>query len=227
MIFRQFFHHESSTYTYLVADHESKQAAFIDPVKDQLDTYLTILKELGLELSYALDTHVHADHITCLGDLRQETNCITIMGRGSEASCVSQFVENHEQIELGELTIEAITTPGHTAESFSYRVGQCLFTGDTLLIRGCGRTDFQNGDPYVLYKSIQALLTYPEHYSVYPAHDYKGWTSSTIGEEKQWNPRLQVSSAKEFADIMNNLNLPDPKKMDTAIPANLLCGRPL
>lgn len=224
MIFRQFFHHESSTYSYLIADNQTKEAALIDPVKDDTDKYLQILKDLSLKLIYALDTHTHADHITALGPLRDATGCKTVIGEGAAAGCASQYIKDEEVIKVGSLDIKALKTPGHTIESYCYLMSDRIFTGDTLLIRGCGRTDFQNGDSEDLYKSLQRLIALDKTITVYPAHDYKGWTSSSIGEEANNNPRLQFKTMEEFAHFMDNLNLPNPKMMDIAIPANLQCG---
>lgn len=224
MIFRQFFDHDSSTYTYLIADSHTGDAAFIDPVKEHLGAYQQILRELNLTLRYALDTHIHADHITCLGDLREATGCMTVMGSGTEAVCVSHVMQDQETLALGGLNIKGIATPGHTPESFTFILGKLIFTGDTLLIRGCGRTDFQNGSSAELYKSHQKLLALPDDSIVYPGHDYKGWTSSTIGEERQHNTRLQLPEA-DFIYFMNNLELPDPRLMDIAVNANQHCGQ--
>lgn len=227
MIFRQLFDSTSSTYTYLIASRSGGEAALIDPVKEQVPQYLQLIKQLQLKLVVALDTHTHADHVTGLGDLRDAVDCRTVMGVQAKADCVSVTVADGEQIKLDGMTLEAIYTPGHTDDSYSFRLDDRVFTGDTLLIRGTGRTDFQNGDARAQYDSLfHRLLTLPKETSVYPAHDYKGWTVSTIGEEIRHNPRLQVRSVEEYVEIMNNLHLPNPKMMDVAVPANLRCGQP-
>lgn len=226
MIFRQLFEPASSTYTYLLAAASGGEALLIDPVLEQTPAYLQLLRELDLKLVVALDTHVHADHITALGALRESTACISIMGEQSRAECVSQRVREGEFVRLQGLALQALYTPGHTDDSYSFVMKDRVFTGDTLLIRGSGRTDFQNGDARQQYDSLfNKLLKLPEATRVYPAHDYKGWTVSTIGEEKRHNPRLQVSSADEYAELMARLKLPNPKMMDVAVPANLACGR--
>jgi sulfur dioxygenase len=225
VIFRQLFDHESSTYTYLLASRAGGEALLIDPVLDHLDHYLQLLNELDVRLVLAADTHVHADHITALGRLRDHVKCPTLMGEFTKANCVSLRLKDGEKISVDGIELRGMYTPGHTDDSFSFVMDDRVFTGDTLLIRGTGRTDFQNGDPHAAFDSLfNKLLKLPDDTIVYPAHDYKGWTSSTIGEERRWNPRLQVSSAAQYADIMNNLHLPDPSMMDIAIPANLACG---
>lgn len=226
MIFRQLFHRESSTYTYLLARRPGGEAALIDPVREDTDTYIQLLDELGVKLLFALDTHVHADHVTALGELGDRTGCATLMGERSGAACVSRRVEDGEIIDVDGLALEAIHTPGHTDDSMSYRLSDRVFTGDTLLIRGTGRTDFQNGDPRAQHHSLfDVLLRLPDETLVYPGHDYKGWTVSTIAEERAHNPRLQVSGVDKYVELMNNLKLADPKLMDVAVPANLQCGR--
>ncbi len=226
MIFRQLFDPVSSTYTYLLAGRTGGEALLIDPVQERSDQYIKLCEELDLRLVVAVDTHVHADHITALGDLRDRVGCTTIMGEQSRAECVSHKLREGETLRLDGLTLEVMYTPGHTDDSYSFVMPDRVFTGDTLLIRGSGRTDFQNGDPYQQYDSIfNKLLKLPEATWVYPAHDYKGMTISTIGEERRHNPRLQVDSAEAYAEIMRNLNLADPKLMDVAVPANLACGQ--
>lgn len=230
MIFRQVYDHTSSTYTYIMASAHGREGLIIDPVKEMTRTYLTIIEQLDLKLVRAIDTHTHADHVTALGDLRAATGCTTYMGKFSKAKCVSVFVDDDEVIDADGIRLRAIYTPGHTDESFSFFVEggapPMVFTGDVLLIRGSGRTDFQGGDPYRSYDSIvNRLFRLDDETLVYPAHDYKGWTVSTIGEEKRFNPRLAGKTAAEYAEIMHNLDLPDPKMMDEAIPANLSCGR--
>ncbi|USU18444.1 MBL fold metallo-hydrolase [Paraburkholderia fungorum] len=231
MLFRQMFDCTSSTYTYLLASRVGGEALIIDPVKEQLDQYLTVIAQLDLRLVQAIDTHTHADHITALGDLRDATQCVTIMGELSKAHCVSRHVHEDEVLSVDGIELRAIYTPGHTDESFSFvlnpKAPTAVFTGDVLLIRGSGRTDFQGGDPHRSYDSIvNKLFRLPETTTLYPAHDYKGWTASSIGEEKNFNPRLAGKTEAEYVEIMNGLNLPNPKMMDVAIPANLACGQP-
>jgi len=226
MIFRQLFDPVSSTYTYLLAERRGGEALLIDPVLERTDQYLQLIRELDLQLVVAVDTHIHADHVTGLGDLRDRTACATAMGEASRAECVSYKVKEGEHLKIDGLDLEAVFTPGHTDDSYSFVMGDRVFTGDTLLIRGSGRTDFQNGDPRAQYDSIfNKLLKLPEETLVYPAHDYKGMTVSTIGEEREHNPRLQVGSVEDYVAIMEGLNLPDPKLMDVAVPANVACGR--
>ena len=225
MIFRQLFDSVSSTYTYLIASRSGGEALIIDPVLEKVDRYIQLLSELDLKLVKAVDTHVHADHITGLGALRDRTRCITVMGESSGVDVVSMRVAEGDRISIEGLALEVLYTPGHTDDSYSFLLPDRVFTGDTLLIRGTGRTDFQNGDAAAQYDSIfNKLLKLPEDTLVYPAHDYKGDTVSTIAEEKTYNPRLQVKSQAEYIDIMNNLNLANPKMMDVAVPANLKIG---
>lgn len=228
MIFRQMFDANSSTYTYLLASGRSREAILIDPVKEKTPDYLRLLHELDIRLVRAVDTHTHADHVTALGELRMQTGCVTVMGEFTQAECVSETVRDGERLKLDGIELTAMYTPGHTDESFSFVLNddQAVFTGDVLLIRGSGRTDFQGGDPYKSYDSIvNGLFRLPESTLVYPGHDYRGFTVSSIGEEKHFNPRLAGKTADEYAEIMNHLNLPDPKLMDVAIPANLACGQ--
>lgn len=230
MFFRQLFDSNSSTYTYVLASRRGGEALIIDPVKDQIEQYLRVIRELDLRLVHSIDTHTHADHITALGDLRDITHCTTIMGDRSKAQCVSSHVHEGETIRIDGLELGAIYTPGHTDESFSFILNPAsptaVFTGDVLLIRGNGRTDFQGGDPHRSWNSIvNKLFQLPDETIVYPAHDYKGWTASSIGEEKRHNPRLAGRSQAEYVAIMQSLNLPDPKMMDIAVPANLACGQ--
>jgi sulfur dioxygenase len=225
VIFRQLFDQASGTYTYLLASRPGGEALIIDPVLEKVDRYLQLVRELDLQLVKAVDTHLHADHITGLGALRDRTHCITVMGEQTKADVVSMRLGDGDRFTIEGLSLQAIYTPGHTDDSYSLVMPDRVFTGDTLLIRGTGRTDFQNGDPRAEYESIFGrLLKLPEATLVYPAHDYKGDCVSTIGEEKAFNPRLQVRSVEEFVDLMNNLNLPNPKMMDVAVPANMRIG---
>lgn len=225
MLFQQLFDKISCTYTYLIAANNSKEALLIDPVHDNIHLYAELLKTLGLSLVFTLETHTHADHITAAAALRKRFHSKIIMGRESDAEFIDIKVKEGDNIRIGDISLEAIHTPGHTNDSYCYRMEDRIFTGDTLLIRGTGRTDFQNGNPYHQYDSIfNKILTLPESVQIYPGHDYRGMLSSTIAEEKQFNPRLQVSSAKEYATIMNHLNLPKPTLFDIAVPANLKCG---
>jgi glyoxylase-like metal-dependent hydrolase (beta-lactamase superfamily II) len=228
MILRQFFEASSSTYTYLIAS--GGEALIIDPVKEQCHGYATLLRELDVRLLHALDTHTHADHITGLGDLSDATGCVTVMGEHTKADCVLRRIEDGEVLCVGDITLQGMYTPGHTDESFSFVLNpsrpRAVFTGDVLLIRGTGRTDFQGGDPRRSWDSIvNKLFHLPDDTIVYPAHDYRGFTASTIGEEKRFNPRLAGKSEADYVAIMNGLNLPEPKMMRTAVPANLACGR--
>lgn len=228
MIFRQLFDHDSSTYTYLIADNTQRIAALIDPVITHTDSYLNLVSDLNLTLKYAIDTHVHADHISALGALNDACGCITLVGNAGEVSCASEALADGRTIEVGDLRLQCLSTPGHTDSSYCFYLEHpqpMVFTGDTLLIRGCGRTDFQAGNAKDLYHSIhQKLYTLPSHTQVWPGHDYKGWTQSSIDEEQRLNPRTQLPE-HEFVTFMDNLNLPDPKLMDIAVPTNLQCGR--
>lgn len=231
MIFRQLFDPESSTYSYLLGDEETRQAILIDSVLGSTEQTLLLLEQLDLRLSIALDTHTHADHITGLGALRDRTGCTTMMGEQAVASCLTANFKDGDQITAGNIKLEVIYSPGHTDDSYSFylpnETGSMLFSGDTLLIRGTGRTDFQNGDAEQQYNSLfNRLLKLPDSCSVYPGHDYKGWTMSTIGEEKRYNPRLQIANQGEYVDLMDSLDLPSPKLMDVAVPANQACGDP-
>ncbi len=230
MIFRQFFEPVSSTYTYLIASGRGREAVIIDPVKEQAAQYLAAINALDLKLVRAIDTHTHADHITALGDLREATGCITIMGEFTKAQCVSEHVREGDVLDADGIKLKALYTPGHTDESFSFVLGAdkptAVFTGDVLLIRGSGRTDFQGGDAHKSWDSIvNKLFRLPDDTTLYPAHDYKGWTASSIGEEKCHNPRLAGKTEADYVQIMQNLNLPNPKLMDIAVPANLACGK--
>ena len=225
MIFRQLFDSVSCTYTYLIASRRGGEALLIDPVLDKVDRYLKLLDDLELKLVKAVDTHLHADHITGLGALRDRTRCITVMGAETAADLVALRLADGDVIDLDGLRFTALHTPGHTDDSYSFLLGDHVFTGDTLFIRGTGRTDFQNGDPAAQYDSLfNRLLRLPDETLVFPGHDYNGQTVSTIGEEKACNPRLQVGSVEEYVALMNGLNLPNPKMMDVAVPANLQIG---
>ena len=225
MLFRQLFDKSSSTFTYLLASRRGGEALLIDPVFEQTNRYLKLLEELDLKLVKVVDTHIHADHISAMGVLRDATRCVTVMGEQSPVDIVSMRVRDNDSLTIEGLSLTALHTPGHTSESYSFLMDDRVFTGDTLLIRGTGRTDFQNGSPYDQYHSLfERLLKLPDQTFVFPAHDYKGDSVSTILEEKLHNPRLQVSSAEEYAEIMNNLDLPNPKMMDVAIPENLKIG---
>ena len=225
MIFRQLFDSVSGTYTYLLASRRGGEALIIDPVLEKVDRYIQLVTELDLKLVKAVDTHLHADHITGLGALRDRTHCITVMGEQSKVDVVSMRLAEGDKLTIEGLALDVLYTPGHTDDSYSFLMRDRVFTGDTLLIRGTGRTDFQNGDPRAQYDSIfNKLLRLPDDTLVYPAHDYKGETVSTISEEKAFNPRLQVKSLDQYVDLMNNLNLPNPKMMDVAVPANMRVG---
>ena len=225
MLFRQLFDSVSGTYTYVIASRRGGEALIIDPVLEKVERYLQLVRELDLKLVKAVDTHLHADHITGLGALRDRTQCVTVMGEQTRADVVSMRVTEGDRVQIEGVSLDVLYTPGHTDDSYSYLLNDRVFTGDTLLIRGTGRTDFQNGSPYAQYDSIfNKLLKLPDETLIYPAHDYKGETVSSIGEEKRYNPRLQVKSIDEYADLMNNLNLPNPKMMDVAVPANLQVG---
>ncbi|KGM06373.1 Hydroxyacylglutathione hydrolase [Methylophaga thiooxydans] len=226
MFFRQLFDKESSTLTYVIADLKSSEAAIIDPVKSEIETYITLLAEYGLSLKFSLETHVHADHITASGLLRQRLNCQTGVSQACDAKLADIQIRECDKFRLGDNeAITAIATPGHTAGSMSFIWRDKLFTGDSLLINGCGRTDFQGGDAGTLYDSItQKLFSLPDETLVYPGHDYKGFRVSSILQEKQLNPRLSTNSREEFITMMNNLDLPKPRLIDIAVPANRYCG---
>lgn len=229
MIFRQLFDYDSYTFTYLLADECSRKAVLIDPVIGQVDYYLQLLKDLSLNLKLALDTHVHADHITALGALRKLTGARTYLGKPGGVACSDEALIDGEILTLGDVCIQVMYTPGHTDDSHCFYVensdGRYVFTGDTLLIRGTGRTDFQNGNSEKLYDSLhKKLLKLPKDTQVFPGHDYKGWSTSTIGEEIAHNPRLLIANKFEFVEFMKNLKLETPKLIDVAVPANLDCG---
>jgi len=225
MIFRQLFDAVSGTYSYLLASRAGGEAMIIDPVLEKVDRYLQLIRELDLRLVKAVDTHLHADHITGLGALRDRTHCITVMGENTKADVVSMRLAEGDRLTVEGVSMDVLYTPGHTDDSYSFVMGDRVFTGDTLLIRGTGRTDFQNGDARMQYESLFGkLLRLPDETLVFPAHDYKGDTVSTIGEEKRYNPRLQVKSIDEYVALMASLNLPNPKMMDVAVPSNMKIG---
>ena len=225
MIFRQLFDAASSTYTYLMASRRGGEALIIDPVLERVDRYLKLIEELDLRLVKAVDTHLHADHITGLGALRDRTKCITVMGEQSQVDVVSMRVADGDRLDIEGVSLGVIYTPGHTDDSYCFTLNDRVFTGDTLLIRGTGRTDFQNGDARAQYESIfNRLLKLPEETLVFPGHDYKGDSVSTIGEERTHNPRLRVRSPEEYQELMAGLKLANPKMMDVAVPANLHQG---
>jgi len=225
MIFRQLFDSTSGTYSYLLASRAGGEALILDPVLDKVERYCQLLRELDLRLVQAVDTHLHADHVTGLGELRDRTQCVTIMGEQSKADVVAMRVTDGDTLTIEGISLEVMYTPGHTDDSYCYLMGDRVFTGDTLLIRGTGRTDFQNGSARAQYQSIFGrLLKLPDETLVFPAHDYKGDTVSTIAEERRYNPRLQVSSMEEYVELMGRLKLPNPKMMDVAVPANMQVG---
>ncbi|HEY2227015.1 MAG TPA: MBL fold metallo-hydrolase [Xanthobacteraceae bacterium] len=225
MIFRQLFDVVSGTYTYLLASRRGGEALIIDPVLEKVDRYIQLVDELDLKLVKAVDTHLHADHVTGLGALRDRTRCVTVMGEQSKVDVVSMRVAEGDKLTIEGVALDVIYTPGHTDDSYCFTLADRVFTGDTLLIRGTGRTDFQNGNARAQFDSIfNKLLRLPDETLVFPAHDYKGETVSTIGEERAFNPRLQVKSVDEYAALMRGLNLPNPKMMDVAVPANMRVG---
>ena len=223
---RQLFDQETGTYTYVVADRAHGVAAIIDPVREQVERDLKLLAELNLRLVAVLDTHVHADHVTGAGILRDRTGARTYASVKG-APCVDVALRDGDTVEVGGVVITARETPGHTDDSLSFVAPGAVFTGDALLIRGCGRTDFQNGNALELYQSITTkLFALPDDTAVYPGHDYRGQTVSTIGEERQCNPRLAGKSQAEFVAIMGALDLPPPKHLHEAVPMNRVCGQP-
>ena len=225
MIFKQVFDTKSSTYTYLIASAKGREAIMIDPVLNNIEEYISLLNEFDLKLVKVIDTHIHADHITGASALRDQTKCVTIMGDQTPADAVEIKVKDEEIIKLDQLEIKALHTPGHTSDSFSFLMNDHLFSGDTLLINGTGRTDFQNGSAKDAYNSIfNRLLKLPEETLLYPGHDYNGKKVSSIGNEKKFNPRLQVNGEKEYIEIMNNLNLPEPKLMGINVARNIKLG---
>ena len=225
MLFRQLFDKSSSTYTYLIASAKGREALIIDPVLENIEQYIKLLNELDLKLVKVIDTHIHADHITAASKLKNKTNCTTIMGEHTPSDAVEIKVKDNEIIYVDKLEIKVIYTPGHTKDSYSFLMDDYLFSGDTLLINGTGRTDFQGGNSEDSYNSIfNRLLKLPEETLLYPAHDYNGQTVSSIGKEKKFNPRLQVNGINEYIDIMNNLNLSKPKLMDINVASNIKLG---
>ena len=228
MIFKQVFDQKSSTYTYIIASAEGREALIIDPVLENVEDYIKILNQLNLKLVKVIDTHIHADHVTGAGKLRDKTKCVTIMGEHTPTDAVEVKVKDDEIIHLDKFKIRALYTPGHTSDSFCFLMNNYLFSGDTLLINGTGRTDFQNGSSKDAYNSIfNRLLKLPDETLLYPAHDYKGETVSTIGKEKRSNPRLQVNNVEEYVEIMNNLNLKKPAAIDFNVANNLKLGAEL
>ena len=225
-LLRQLMDRDTWTYTYLLVDPDSRQGVLIDPVREQVERDLSLIKELGVELLYVLETHVHADHVTSAGMIRQQTGARIVYSAAAEVKSIDVAVQDGERLEFGQFSIGVLATPGHTSGCVSYLVDGMVFTGDALLIHGCGRTDFQQGNAGTLYDSItRKLFVLPDDTLVYPAHDYNGRTASTIGEEKRWNPRLGNHKSKEaFVEIMQNLNLDLPKKINEAVPANLETG---
>ena len=225
MIFKQVFDTKTSTYTYLIASAKGREAVIIDPVIDNVDDYIQLLKDLDLKLVKVIDTHIHADHVTGASKLKQATNCTTLMGEHTPADAVEIKVKDNEIINIDGLNIRSIYTPGHTVESYSFLLDNYLFSGDALLINGTGRTDFQNGSSKDSYHSIfDKLLKLPEETLLYPGHDYNGQKVSTIGKEKKLNPRLQVKSVDEYIEIMSNLNLSKPEMMDSNVRKNIQLG---
>ena len=222
MIFEQLFDTKSSTYTYIISSGKGREALIIDPVIENTDEYIKVLKSLGLKLVKVIDTHIHADHITGLNELSKRTKCSKIMGEQSKSEVLDIRIKDNEKIKIEDIELTSIYTPGHTDCSYSFLMNDRVFTGDILLINATGRTDFRSGNSHDAYDSLfNKLLKLPEKTLVYPAHDYNGKKYSTIENEKNNNPRLQVKSAEEYAEIMDNLNLANPKMMDFAVPANI------
>lgn len=226
MLIRQLFDRESSTYTYLIADEKTAEAAIIDPVKDQFERDMLLIKQLGLKLNYILETHVHADHITSSGKLREAFSAKVALHENSGAKCADMLLKDNDVITLGENEIKVLHTPGHTNADITYAVDNYVFTGDALLVRDCGRTDFQLGDSNTLYKSInEKIFSLDDNTIIYPGHDYNGFTASTVKEEKQFNHRLgNGKTEEEFVEIMANMDLALPKKIKESVPGNTNCG---
>ncbi|WP_298613277.1 MBL fold metallo-hydrolase [uncultured Thermosynechococcus sp.] len=227
MLFRQLFDYDTWTYSYLIADEATGDAALVDSVLEQVDRDVQLIEQLGLKLRYCLETHVHADHITGAGKIRERTGCKTLVPENAAVDCADGHIKDGEVIHVGSIPIQGIATLGHTDSHMAFLVnGTHLLTGDSLFIRGCGRTDFQSGDAGAMYDAVtQRLFTLPDSTLVYPGHDYRGHTVSTIGEEKRFNPRFVGRDRQQFIEFMANLNLPDPKKIMEAVPANQQCGR--
>ena len=222
MIFNQFFDEVSYTYTYLLSSGKGREALIIDPVLEKTDEYIFFLKKLDLKLVKVIDTHIHADHISGMKELHKQTDCVNVMGEKSPSEVINIKIKDNEKIKIENIELTSMYTPGHTDCSYSFLMKDRIFTGDTLLINGTGRTDFQNGNPIDQYHSLfDRILKLPEKTFVYPAHDYKGKKVSTIGDEKNNNPRLKVNSPNQYAELMNNLNLDNPKMMDITVPANI------
>ena len=225
MIFKQVFDTKSSTYTYIIASGKGREAVIIDPVIENVESYIRLLNELDLKLVKVIDTHIHADHVTGASKLKRATNCSTLMGEHTPADAVEIKVKDDEIIKIDQIEIKAMYTPGHTSDSYSFLMDNYLFSGDTLLINGTGRTDFQNGSSKDAYNSIfNRLLKLPEDTILYPGHDYNGKECSTIGNEKKFNPRLQVKNVDEYVELMSNLNLAKPKLIDINVSKNIKLG---
>lgn len=224
MIFRQLFDQDTSTLTYLLADAHTKEGLIIDPVLNQYETYSRILKSLSIQLKYSLETHIHADHISASRQLKDKLDAEVVVGAATKLQCADILIQNREYLYIGAHRIQAISTPGHTRGCTCYLLENRLFTGDTLLINGCGRTDFQQGDPDLLYDSLQTLLHLPDETLVYPGHDYEGRRVSSIGQEKGINPRISGQDKDSFITLMNHLDLDYPRQIDIALPANQNCG---
>ena len=227
MIFRQFFDSVSSTFTYLISSGKGREALIVDPVIEKTEEYISALDKLKLKLVKVIDTHIHADHISGIKELCKRTNCAAIMGEKSLSEVVTIRVKDNEKINIENIELTSIYTPGHTDDSYSFLMKDRIFTGDTLLINSTGRTDFQGGSSENIFESVRnKIFTYPDTTIVYPAHNYKGFTSSTIAYEKQNNPNVGVHmSKKDFVEKENNMNRPYPKRFDVAVPANLICGK--
>ena len=225
MIFKQLFDDKSSTYTYIVSSGKGREALIIDPVIEHTHLYIDLLNNLNLRLVKVIDTHIHADHISAMAELKERTNCQTIMGERSKSEVVNLKVKDNEKISIDGINLKALYTPGHTDDSYCFVMEDRIFTGDTLLINGTGRTDFQNGSSEDAYHSLfNKLLKLPEETLLYPGHDYNGRKVSTIGDEKKFNPRLQVDSVNQYIEIMSNLNLSKPKMIETNVSRNLMLG---
>lgn len=229
MFVRQLFDRDTWTYTYVVADPDTKEAAIIDPVKEQFERDAQLIDELGFNLKYVLETHVHADHVTSSGKLRDRFGARVVLQEASNAKCADILAKDGDVLKLGDKEIKVLHTPGHTDADATFQIEGAVFTGDALFVRGCGRTDFQAGDTEALYHSINdKIFSLPDDTVIYPGHDYKGQTASTVGEEKAYNPRLGAGKDLEaFAEIMDNLNLPAPARLDESLPGNMRCGAEL